>query len=127
MASYILGLPGEDENDVETTINFAKKLGTETALFFLPVPYPGSYLLEQAKQDGGLKENMSWKDYSCVDYSNPVYVNPKIGKEKMQKLLARAFDEYYRQPKVIWRNIKKVTRPKDIFKYVKAFRALTGV
>ena len=127
MASYILGLPGEDENDVETTINFAKKLATETALFFLPVPYPGSYLLEQAKQDGGLKENMSWKDYSCVDYSNPVYVNPKIGKEKMQKLLAKAFDEYYRQPKVIWRNIKKVTRPKDIFKYVKAFRALTGV
>ena len=127
MASYILGLPGETAEDVETTINFAKKLATETALFFLPVPYPGSYLLTQAKEDGGLKENMSWKDYSCVDYSNPVYVNPKIGKEKMQELLARAFNEYYRQPKVIYRNFKKITRLKDITKYVKAFRALTGV
>lgn len=127
MASYILGLPGETEEDVEVTINFAKKLATETALFFLPVPYPGSHLLTQAKEDGGLKENMSWKDYSAVDYSNPVYVNPKIGKEKMQALLTKAFNEYYRQPKVIYRNIKKITRMKDITKYVKAFRALTGV
>ena len=127
MASYILGLPGENAEDVENTINFAKKLATETALFFLPVPYPGSYLLTQAKEDGGLKENMSWKDYSCVDYSNPVYVNPKIGKEKMQQLLAKAFGEYYRQPRVIYRNFKKITRLKDIAKYVKAFRALTGV
>ena len=127
MASYILGLPGETVEDVETTISFAKKLATETALFFLPVPYPGSYLLTQAKEDGGLKENMSWKDYSCVDYSNPVYVNPKIGKEKMQELLAKAFREYYRKPSVIYRNVKKITRMKDITKYVKAFRALTGV
>lgn len=127
MASYILGLPGETVEDVETTISFAKKLATETALFFLPVPYPGSHLLTQAKEDGGLKENMSWKDYSAVDYSNPVYVNPKIGKEKMQELLTRAFNEYYKQPKVIYRNIKKITRMKDITKYVKAFRALTGV
>ena len=127
MASYILGLPGETIEDVETTISFAKKLATETALFFLPVPYPGSHLLTQAKEDGGLKENMSWKDYSAVDYSNPVYVNPKIGKEKMQELLTRAFNEYYKQPKVIYRNIKKITRMKDITKYVKAFRALTGV
>lgn len=127
MASYILGLPGENAEDVENTIRFAKKLATETALFFLPVPYPGSYLLTQAKEDGGLKENMSWKDYSCVDYSNPVYVNPRIGKEKMQELLGKAFREYYRQPSVIFRNFKKITRLKDIAKYVKAFRALTGV
>lgn len=127
MASYILGLPGENVEDVENTISFAKKLATETALFFLPVPYPGSHLLTQAKEDGGLKENMSWKDYSCVDYSNPVYVNPKIGKERMQELLAKAFDEYYKQPMVVYRNFKKITRLKDIAKYVKAFRALTGV
>lgn len=127
MASYILGLPGETEEDVENTISFAKKLATETALFFLPVPYPGSYLLEQAKEDGGLREDVTWKDYSCVDYSNPVYVNPKIGKEKMQELLSKAFNEYYKHPMVIWRNLKKITRPKDIMKYVKAFRALTGV
>lgn len=127
MASYILGLPGETVEDVENTIRFAKKLATETALFFLPVPYPGSYLLEQAKQDGGLREDVTWKDYSCVDYSNPVYVNPRIGKEKMQQLLSKAFSEYYRNPSVIWRNFKKITQPKDIVKYIKAFRALTGV
>ena len=127
MASYILGLPGETPEDVETTINFAKKLATETALFFLPVPYPGSHLLEQAREDGGLKENVVWKDYSAVDYSNPVYINPRIGKEKMQELLAKAFKEYYRQPKVIYRNIRAIRGMKDIVKYVKAFRALTGV
>lgn len=127
MASYILGLPGETVQDVENTITFAKKLATETALFFLPVPYPGSYLLTQAKEDGGFREDVTWKDYSAVDYSNPVYVNPKIGREKMQGLLAKAFREYYRQPMVIYRNFKKIRGFKDIAKYVKAFRALTGV
>lgn len=127
MASYILGLPGENVEDAENTIKFAKKLATETALFFLPVPYPGSHLLEQAREDGGLREDVTWKDYSAVDYSNPVYVNPRIGKEKMQKLLKRAFDEYYRQPMVIYRNLKAIKSLKDIAKYVKAFRALSGV
>ncbi len=127
MASYILGLPGETVDDVETTISFAKKLGTETALFFLPVPYPGSHLLQQAKDDGGLRSDVTWKDYSCVDYSNPVYVNPKIGKEKMQELLKKAFDEYYKQPKVIYRNFARIRGLKDIAKYTKALRALTGV
>lgn len=53
-AMYILGLPGEDENDVRNTIGFARELGAHYALFFLPIPFPKTEIWESCLLDGGV-------------------------------------------------------------------------
>lgn len=123
-STWILGLPGEDEGMVKNTIKFAKKIGTELVLFFLPVPYPGTDLVAICEKYGGLRKNAKWEDYSAVDFSNPVYVNPLLGKEKMQKLLKYAFLSYYLSFNTIWRNLRVIDSLDDIIRYWRGFRAL---
>lgn len=123
-STWILGIPGEDEKMVKKTIDFAKKIGTELALFFLPVPYPGTDLVEICRKYGGLREDAQWRDYSSVDFSNPVYINPLLGKEKMQKLLRYAFLSYYFSPKTLWRNFRSINSWGDVVRYWRGIRAL---
>ena len=121
---YILCLPGENYEDSLNTVKFALKLRSQMALFYLPVPYPGTELLELCRLEGGLQPNAKWEDYSALDFSNPVYVNPLIGKEKMQELLSLAYKKYYSNFVVILENVISVRSITDIKKYLTAFRAI---
>lgn len=125
--TYIIGLPGEDESDVNRTIAFAKDLATHFALFFLPVPFPGTRLWELCKKDGGLRETASWDDFRATDFSNPVYVNPILGKEKMIGLYRKAMQSYYCHPKVIARNLLSIRSLDDIRRYWYGVLALIGI
>ncbi|MBT6691324.1 radical SAM protein [Candidatus Parcubacteria bacterium] len=125
--SYILALPGEDYDDAMNTINFSLKLKGTVGMFYLPVPYPGTDLIDICKEHGGLREDVKWEDYSAVDFSNPVYINPLIGKEKMQKLLGLAMRKYYTSPIIIWKNLKTIQNFTDVKRYFKAFRALFNI
>ncbi len=125
-STWILGIPGENEEMVKNTIRFAKRIGTELALFFLPVPYPGTALMEICRREGGLRDDIRWEDYSAVDFSRPVYVNPLIGEEKMKKLLKSAFIFYYINPKILWRNLTAIDSVDDLKRYWRGFRAWAG-
>ena len=122
--SYILGLPNEDEEMVKNTIRFAKELCTPQAKFFLPVPYPGTKLFEECKTTGGLREDASWDDYLAIDFDNPVYVNPKIGVEKMKYFYAFAWRHYYFSPKIWLENIKQLKSVDDFRRYARGTKAL---
>jgi len=125
--SYILCLPGEDYKDAVNTVEFAFKLKSPIAMFYLPVPYPGTDLIKICSEMGGLRLDAKWEDYSSADFSNPVYINPLIGKEKMQEILNKAFRGYYKNPTVIFKNLLLIRSWTDIVKYWRAFRALFNI
>ena len=107
-ATYIICLPGETEEDVMRTIEYARNLGNQMAFFYLPVPFPRSRLEDACRKDGGLKEDARWLDYNAWCFQEMVYVNPLIGKERMLKLLNKAHVRFYSNPKVILRNFLEV-------------------
>ena len=49
---FILGIPGETRNTMNETINFAKRLGLDDAIFSIYAPYPGTKLYELSVQKG---------------------------------------------------------------------------
>lgn len=106
--SYILCLPGETEEDALNTIRFARKMGNHLALFYLPIPFPKTKLSELCKETGQLREDAEWTDYNAFDFSNPVFVNPLIGKEKMKKLYRKSYLIFYSNPVVWFRNLKEL-------------------
>ncbi|OGL47309.1 MAG: hypothetical protein A2161_02560 [Candidatus Schekmanbacteria bacterium RBG_13_48_7] len=123
--SFIMGLPGENEDDIHNTYKFAKKLGGHVTYFFLPVPFPGTLLHQLAKNDKGLKKDIAWTDYS--DLKTLPYINPNIGGEKMLKLLRKYYIGYYSSPKIIYRNLKELNSIDAIKKYWTAAGALLQI
>lgn len=125
--SFIICLPGEDEQMVRNTIDYAKELGAQTATFYLPVPFPGSKLYESCKADDGLRCNASWSDFLAIDFDNPVYVNPIFGIEGMRYWYKRAFIEFYTSPRVWWRNLKSIRNLQDASRFMRGGRALVSM
>ena len=128
IGSIILCLPGEDEAMVRNTIKFTKKLKLDTVIFFLPVPFPGTELYEVCKREGGLVDGIKWEDYrQWMDHSRPLYINPKIGREKMIELYNYALRSFYLSPGTILRVFSHIRSLSDFKKYLKGFKSISGV
>ena len=119
-ATFILCLPGEDEQMVLRTIKYAIDMCPDIALFFLPTPYPGSELFKTCKETGEIREDYKWEDFLSIDYDNPVYINPLLGKEKMVQLYRKAYRRFYTHPKVFRRAALMIHSKDDVFRYLRA-------
>ena len=76
---------------------------------------------------GILREEADWEDFNAWDFSNPVYINPLIGKERMQIILKRAYNDYYLNPSVIWANLKEIILLRqDTKKFIYALKGMFG-
>ncbi len=51
-ATFIIGTPGETEEDIEMSRKLAKKINANYTQFFILTPYPGTPLYEYAKEHG---------------------------------------------------------------------------
>lgn len=144
-ATYIICLPGENEDDVLNTINYATNLAPHSSMFYLPVPYPKTKLYEVCEKEGGLSEeykkyvkalenreetesiNFKWEYLNQWDIRNPVYINPFIGKKRMLELYDIAYKKFFKNPKVLYRNLREIKSIESIKKYIYAMRSLTGI
>jgi len=125
-ATYMIGIPGEDEEDVLNTVRFAKDNPTHIAHFFWPIPLPGTAFYDQCKAVGGLMESPKWENFNLY-CERPVYVNPKIGLERMRDLQRHAIRSYYTSPRVVAMNLRTINTFTDVKKYAKAMLAVCGM
>jgi hopanoid biosynthesis associated radical SAM protein HpnJ len=54
--TFILGLPGETRETIQETLAFAKEVNPHTIQVSLAAPYPGTFLYNQAKENGWFAE-----------------------------------------------------------------------
>ena len=127
LCNFILCLPGEDEAMVRNTIKFAKKLRPHMALFYLPVPYPGSALYKSCKEMGGLRRAASWSDFIAIDFDDPVYVNPNFDKESMKYWYKRAYIEMYTSPGMWYTNLSSIRSMEDVNRLYRGGKGLTSM
>jgi radical SAM superfamily enzyme YgiQ (UPF0313 family) len=52
--TFIVGLPGETQDTLKETIEFAKEINPHTIQVSLAAPYPGTFLYDQAVREGWL-------------------------------------------------------------------------
>ncbi|MBN1622344.1 MAG: radical SAM protein [Endomicrobiales bacterium] len=122
--NFILCIPGENAEMVENTIKFSKKLFPDIALFWLPIPFPGTELEDLCKKDGGYKENAKWEDFIAFDFDNLVYVNPNFGVEGMMHYNRKAFKDFYLNFRYIAKMFVKIRSLDDIKRYYNGLRVI---
>jgi anaerobic magnesium-protoporphyrin IX monomethyl ester cyclase len=88
-ASYILGAPEENREDLSATIRFARRLDTNTAEFTLLTPYPGTEIYEE------LKNQITEKSWGKYDGVHAVYKHPRIPRMELQAWLVWANISFY--------------------------------
>jgi len=118
-ASFILGLPGDTEETMQDTINFAKELNSEVTQFQITVPFPGSELFEDYKKYGTIPDMdfSKWDYYSDEAYFIPHGLDIKTLKEFRKK----AYVALYTNPFLIMKRIARVKSGKQFKSYVKGY------
>ncbi|MFH0732510.1 MAG: radical SAM protein [Candidatus Omnitrophota bacterium] len=109
-AFYMLGLPSEDASDSLQTIDFAKKLDSDWAQFTITIPYPGTPLFEELKNEGKIR-SFSWSDYKTQGgwtQGTLPFVEKGRTQEELKRLQRYAIRSFYMRLRVIFRFIKSI-------------------
>ncbi|MFW9769216.1 MAG: B12-binding domain-containing radical SAM protein, partial [Candidatus Thorarchaeota archaeon] len=114
--SFILGIPGETEEDMRSTVDFACRLDPDLAQFTICTPYPGTPIYEEAMENDWISTT-DWSEFTVID---PVLNLPNLSRQTIKKHLTRAYYKFYSRPCLIWRQIKM--KNLDFFKVV--FRSI---
>jgi radical SAM superfamily enzyme YgiQ (UPF0313 family) len=119
--SFILGYPGESEEEIQGTIRFSRRLGIKMANFNCLIPLPGTQVYEDLKAQGKLT-NLKWEDYT---YSKVVYVPDGLSEKKLKAYQRKAILGFYMRPGILWHLIRSIRNFKHFRYIVKA--ALTYI
>jgi radical SAM superfamily enzyme YgiQ (UPF0313 family) len=107
VAYFMIGIPGETLNDIEKTIEFAKKINPDAVNFSITIPMPGTELFETANKIGEIEVN-SLRDF---DYSNyPIFESSDLPKGKVYELHKNADREFYMRASYIVGEILSIRR-----------------
>lgn len=111
LAYFMLGTPGENEADIRKTINFAKDLNPDYVQFSLTTPYPGTELFKTLFNDQSF-HLADWNEFSYAKVggkTTSVHQTGNLKREHLEKLLIRAYKEFYIRPAHIRKSFSKIT------------------
>lgn len=116
---FIVGLPGETEKSISRTIDFAKKLPLDIALFHLAAPYPGTPLFFEVIKNGWFRPGTRWEQ---VDMDKETVLDyPGMSADRLLYWQKRAFREWAFRPRPL------LTYLRMLFSDVSTFRTALDV
>ncbi|WP_242096189.1 MULTISPECIES: hopanoid biosynthesis associated radical SAM protein HpnJ [unclassified Sphingomonas] len=112
--TFILGLPGETEETIEETIQYAKEIDPHTIQVSLAAPYPGTFLHKQASDNG-------WFDTSnelLTDDGNQIaqLSYPHLPSTVIFDKVEEFYKRFYFRPSKIWSIVSEMLRDWNMMK-----------
>ncbi|MBU0651111.1 B12-binding domain-containing radical SAM protein [bacterium] len=102
---FMIGLPGETEETIKTTINFAKKINPDVAKFHILKPFPGTEAYSQLNEKGLIIET----DHSKYGiHTKPVHRLETLSQDDLLHWSKTAYREFYLRPSKIINHIKRI-------------------
>lgn len=113
---FVIGLPWDNENTIEETIEFAIALNSDFVNFYTAVPLPGTRFYRFAKENNLLDENACWSGA----YYSPIINTMCLSKERIFELHKQAVKRFYLRPKYILKMIASIRSLAEVINYTKA-------
>ncbi|MDF5729759.1 MAG: hopanoid biosynthesis associated radical SAM protein HpnJ [Rhizonema sp. PD38] len=101
---FIIGLPGETQETIEETLNFAKELDCETIQVSIAHAYPGTELYTYVKDNNYLRSDVEMTDET--GHQLPHFEYPGLSRGDMMKAVEYFYDKYYFRPRIVVRIVK---------------------
>jgi anaerobic magnesium-protoporphyrin IX monomethyl ester cyclase len=93
---FIIGLPGETEASIRHTIDLAKTLPLDLALFHIAAPHPGTPLFFEVVENGWFRPGTRWEE---IDMDRSTVLDyPGLSAELLENWSRRAFREWAFRP-----------------------------
>ncbi|MCG8509241.1 MAG: hopanoid biosynthesis associated radical SAM protein HpnJ [Rhodospirillales bacterium] len=94
--TFILGLPGETRETIEETIRYAKDINPHTIQISLAAPYPGTFLYDQARENGWLSDDGGFTGENGVQISSIGYEH--LSRSEIFDAVADFYKRFYFRP-----------------------------
>ena len=114
--TFILGLPGETRETIESTISFAKEINPHTIQISLAAPYPGTTLYKQAVNNGWVKENDAVNLVNDKGVQLATISYPHLSKEEIFHSMELFYKQFYFRPSKIWEIVKEMLTSWDMLR-----------
>ena len=113
---FVIGLPWEDEDTVEDTIEFAIELNSDFISFYTATPLPGTKFYAYASQNNLFNNQTSFKNA----YYYPSVNTHFLSKERIFELHKSALKRFYLRPLYILKMLISIRSFEEIKNYTKA-------
>jgi len=105
---FVLGLPGDSEGSLNSTIDFALSLPLKIAKFDIGTPYPGTEFYDWAKNKGYLRasefEELDQNASAVVEY-------PDLSCAEIKAAVRKANRRFYLRPRILFRMLREALNP----------------
>ena len=105
VGTFILGLPEDDNNSFQRSLNFAKELNCDFVSYNIAVPRAGTPLRKQAIREGLIDEECFQMDQTGKTISMPTNA---LSTEQVQILKSKFIREYYLRPGYLFKRLFSV-------------------
>ncbi len=112
--TFIVGLPGETLETIQTTIDFAKEIDPYSLQVSLAAPYPGTALYEEAIAKGWLTHERERDLVQDAGIQEAVMAYDGLSSEQIHDALERFYRAYYLRPRPIIRIVKDMLRDREV-------------
>ena len=100
IGNFIFGLPEDNFETMQETLNTAKELNCEYVNFYVAMAYPGSQLYKDAIQKG-IELPGTWDGYSQYSEKTLPLPTKYLSAAEVLRFRDKAFEEYFRNPKYL--------------------------
>ncbi len=107
--TFILGLPGETQETIQKTIEFAKEINPHTIQVSLAAPYPGTTLYKQAVAEGWLQESEAQHLVNEKGVQLAALSYPHLSKEQIFHSMEVFYKRFYFRPSKIWEIVQEMS------------------
>jgi hopanoid biosynthesis associated radical SAM protein HpnJ len=107
--TFILGLPGETQETIQKTIEFAKEINPYTIQVSLAAPYPGTSLYKQAVAEGWLQETEAQNLVNEKGVQLAAISYPHLSKEEIFHSMEVFYKRFYFRPSKIWEIVREMS------------------
>lgn len=106
-SSFMIGLPGEDYDDIENSIKFAVQSKLTFAYFPIFEPYKGTPIYNICKEKGSWINDERFKN-TLLANQEEIWVPHGIDRAKIEEYSRKGFVDFYLRPKIIYRIGKNI-------------------